>query len=208
MNRRVSLCSGLVDSWFSQVVSGIAAARGLEPEAVKKLVDEGPFLAPEALTANLVDKLGYWSEFMTAARATANSDETTASVVRIERYLAGVERPNSNGPKVALIFGVGAVVPGADNNPFSGGATFAADTVAKALESATKDHDVQAILFRVDSPGGAYTAADTVWREVERASAAGNQLSFRWQGKLHQAVILWPCQQTASSRNREPLPDP
>ncbi len=173
----------LVDSWFSQVVSGIAAARGLEPEAVKKLVDEGPFLAPEALTANLVDKLGYWSEFMTAARATANSDETTASVVRIERYLAGVERPNSNGPKVALIFGVGAVVPGADNNPFSGGATFAADTVAKALESATKDHDVQAILFRVDSPGGAYTAADTVWREVERASAAGKPVVVSMAGE-------------------------
>ncbi len=173
----------LVDSWFSQIVSGVAAARGLEPGAVRRLVDQGPYLASEALAANLIDKLGYWSELVNSTRASADLDDATASLVRVDRYLAAVERPNSEGPKVALIFGVGTVLPGTDDDPFSGGITFAADTVAKAIGSAAEDRDVQAILFRVDSPGGAYTAADTVWREVERASQAGKPVVVSMAGE-------------------------
>ncbi len=173
----------LVDSWLSQIVSGVAAARGLQPGAVRKLVDQGPYLAPEALAANLIDKLGYWSELVNSTRASANLDGVAASLVRVDRYFADVERPNSEGPKVALIFGVGAVLPGTDDDPFSGGTTFAADTVAKAIGSAAADRDVQAILFRVDSPGGAYMAADTVWREVERASQAGKPVVVSMAGQ-------------------------
>ena len=173
----------LVDSWLSQIVSGVASARGLEPDAVRKLVDQGPYLAPEALDANLVDRLGYWSELVTAVRVSANLDEVAASLVGIDRYLADVERPNSEGPKVALIFGVGAVVPGTGDDPFSGAATFAADSVAKAIGSAAADQDVQAILLRVDSPGGVYTAADTVWREVERASQSGKPVIVSMAGE-------------------------
>ena len=173
----------LVDSWFSQIISGIAAARGLEPDAVRKLVDQGPYLATEALAAKLVDKLGYWSEVVNAARATADLDEAAAGLVRIDRYHGDVERPNSDGPKVALIFGVGAVLPGADDNALSGGNTFAADTVANAIRTAASDPDIRAILFRIDSPGGAYTAADTVWREVERASLAGKPVVVSMAGQ-------------------------
>ena len=162
----------LVDSWFAQIVEGIATDRGLDPGAVRGLIDEGPYLASEALDANLVDGLGYWTDVLSSARESAVDGEL-AERMRIDRYLAGVERPNSDGPKVALIYGVGAVLPGADDDPFSDSATFAADSVAKAIATAANDNDIRAILFRIDSPGGAYTAADTVWREVDRASRAG-----------------------------------
>jgi protease-4 len=173
----------LVNSWFAQVVTGIATARGLEPDIVRELIDEGPYLAQEALAANLVDGLGYWTDVLSSARASASLEEEVAGRIRIDRYLASVERPNSDGSKVALIYGVGAVLPGTDHDPLSNGATFAADTVAKAIATATRDKDIRAILFRIDSPGGAYTAADTVWREVDRASRAGKPVVVSMAGE-------------------------
>src|SRR3546814_9471725 len=47
------------------------------------------------------------------------------------------------------------------------------DTVADALRQAIDDPKVAAILFRVDSPGGSYVAADTIWAEVKRARDPG-----------------------------------
>jgi protease-4 len=47
------------------------------------------------------------------------------------------------------------------------------DTVAAALRSAASDDRVRAVLLRVNSPGGSYTASDTIWREVVRTRAAG-----------------------------------
>ena len=46
-------------------------------------------------------------------------------------------------------------------------------SVAQAISDAVDDEDVEAILFRVDSPGGSYVASDTVHREVRRAREAG-----------------------------------
>lgn len=173
----------LVDSWFAQIVGGIATARGLDPGVVRGLIDEGPYLANEALDANLVDGLGYWTDVLSSTLASASLDEEVAGRMRIDRYLASVERPNSDGLKVALIYGVGAVLPGADDDPFADGATFAAESVAKAIATAAKDSDIRAILFRIDSPGGAYTAADTVWREVDRASRAGKPVVVSMAGE-------------------------
>lgn len=179
---RVSL-QRLVDSWFAQIVGGIAVARGLDPDAVRGLIDEGPYLANEALDANLVDGLGYWADVLNSTLVSASLDEEVAGRMRIDKYLARVERPNSDGPKVALIYGVGAVLPGADDDPFSDSATFAADSVAKAIATAAEDSDIRGILFRIDSPGGAYTAADTVWREVDRASKAGKPVVVSMAGE-------------------------
>jgi protease-4 len=54
-----------------------------------------------------------------------------------------------------------------------GSAVMGAESVSRAFREAIEDDDVRAILFRVDSPGGSYVASDVIWRETERARAAG-----------------------------------
>jgi len=51
-----------------------------------------------------------------------------------------------------------------------------ADTIAGALRDAVDDKRVEAIIFRVDSPGGSYVASDTIWHETVRAREAGKPL--------------------------------
>lgn len=161
----------LLDSLYGQLVAGISRSRGLGETDVRRLIDGGPYLAREALDLQLIDRIGYWDEFMNEAVAAAGDD---AEEVFLERYLAGIERPNSRGPTVALVYGNGAITMGSpDDGPGFGGAAFAAHEVADAIVDAIENEDIRAILFRIDSPGGSYVASDIVWRELQRAKDAG-----------------------------------
>ncbi len=74
---------------------------------------------------------------------------------------------------IALVHGIGGIRTGRGGHGPGGGVSMGSDTVSAALRAAIRDDSVQAIVFRVDSPGGSYVASDTVRREVVRARAAG-----------------------------------
>lgn len=161
----------LLDSLYGQLVAGVAESRGFNEAEVRKLVDNGPYLAQEALEVGLIDRIGYWDEFIDEGMEIEGEEIEN---VFLEDYLAGIDRPNSEGPKVALIYGNGAIEMGGggDGDGFEGDG-FMAHRVAEAFSDATDDEEIKAILFRINSPGGSYIASDIVWREVRRASAAG-----------------------------------
>lgn len=170
----------LLDSLFDQMATGIAERRGLSKEAVRALVDRGPYLAEEALAEGLVDRLGYFDEYMDAALELAGDE---AEEVPFRRYLSGIEGPDEDAPKVALIYGRGTITAGnADDDGLFDEPGFEAYTVADAISDAIEDEDIEAILFRVDSPGGSYVASDIVWREVARARDSGKPVVVSMAG--------------------------
>lgn len=52
----------ILEDRFTDIVAAIAERSGLASEAVRALVDGGPFLGREALDAKLVDRLGHRDE--------------------------------------------------------------------------------------------------------------------------------------------------
>lgn len=161
----------ILSSMFDQLVEGVADGRGLAPEAVRALIDRGPFLGPEAHAEGLVDRLAYRDEVMAAVKERAGAG---AELLYADKYLERAGRPNRKGARIAVVYGVGAVTRGSSGfDPLFRDATMGSDTVAGALRAAIDDPEVKAILFRVDSPGGSYVASDTIWRETARARAAG-----------------------------------
>ncbi len=160
----------LLDSLYGQAVRGIAGGRGVAEGEVRDLVDKGPYLAREALDLGLVDRLAYWDGFIADAKARAGGD---AEEVMMGRYIAGIERPNRSGTKVALIHGRGTIVSGSADGGAFDDPGFGAHRIAGAISDAIDDDEIEAILFRVDSPGGSYIASDIVWREIRRARDAG-----------------------------------
>ncbi|MBM3226585.1 MAG: signal peptide peptidase SppA [Candidatus Tectomicrobia bacterium] len=161
----------VLESQFSQIVQGIATARGLYAGAVRPLIDRGPFPATDALQAQLVDVLAYRDEVYAQVKAQA---EPQAKLLYLSRYLAYAGRPHRTGDTIALIYGVGAVRLGSSEyDPLMGGVSMGSDTVTAAFRAAIDDPTVKAILFRVDSPGGSYVASDAIWRETLRAREAG-----------------------------------
>jgi protease IV len=161
----------VVESYFSQIVQGIAKARKLSEDEVKALIGRGPFLSREALEAKLVDGLAYRDEVYAKAKEKAGAG---AKLLYLSGYLERAGGPYARGQTIALIYGVGGVQRGKSAyNPVFGGVAMGSDSVTAAFRAAIEDTDVKAILFRVDSPGGSYVASDAIWREVVRARQAG-----------------------------------
>ena len=152
----------LVDSLFDQYVAAVAESRGLDEAAVRAAIDEGPFTAPEALDAGLIDELLYRDEVEAKVPA--------SEPVGVTRYLS--DSPSSwfdKRPKLALVYAIGDIMPGESSSGPLGGGVAGADTISRGLRQAAEDETIQAIILRVDSPGGVGMAADAIWREVGRA---------------------------------------
>ena len=149
----------LVGGLFEQYVDAIARGRRLKPEAVRALVDRGPFLASEAKQAGLVDELFYRDEV--ESRVPGGNKMAPAPYVRAGRGGAFDRRP-----KLALVYAVGDLMAGeSQDGPF--GSVAGSATIVQGLRAAREDASVRAVILRVDSPGGSAPAADAIWREVQ-----------------------------------------
>ena len=161
----------VMNSQFDQLVRGIADRRGLSAEAVRDLFDRGPFLSKDALEAGLVDGMAYRDEVYERVK---DQVDAGAKYLTLRKYKKRLEESHEQAETVALIYGVGGVTRGkSDFDPGSGATTMGSDTITRAFRNAVNDDEVEAILFRVDSPGGSYVASDAIWRETVRSREAG-----------------------------------
>jgi protease-4 len=144
---------------YSQYVTGVAEARGKSEEEIRDLIDHGLFQGPGALEAGLVDDLLYEDEFQNALQANGRrfSRITHQEYAKIKPSALGLNR----GSKIALIYGMGQIMTGEGVYQMMG-----SSTVARWLRNARLDPSIQAVIFRVDSPGGSAVGSDAIWREV------------------------------------------
>ena len=160
----------LVGSWMGQIVSGIAEDRGLLPGKLRQLVDRSPLLASEARNAQLIDHLGYWDDFIEAVEAKAGKKSIG---LKFAYYAAQSDGAGEDATDVAMIYGTGPIQSGEAENSLWGSEVFAAESVVNAIDAATADESIAAILMRIDSPGGSYIGSDTVRHAVIRAKKKG-----------------------------------
>jgi protease-4 len=156
----------LADALTRQIAAGIAEGRGLQTDTARALIDKGPFLAVDAQQLRLVNKLGYWDEVKTSVRDRAPVD---AEEVALADYIRALPEPPEEAATIALVYGIGPVqLSDGDDDGLFGDLVMGLN-VAQAIAEAVEDESVEAIIFRIDSPGGSYVASDAIWREVERA---------------------------------------
>jgi len=182
--------TALVESLHAQVRAAVAESRDIEPAAVDALADRAPLLRDDAVAGRLVDRIGFRDEAylrimeLTGARDLSDPDGNAApDRLFLSRYarshrpeLPSVKVPGRKGrPTIAVVTLDGQIVSGRGGPGVLpiGGSSAGGDTIAAALRAAATDDDVAAIVLRVDSPGGAVTGSETIWREVVRARAAG-----------------------------------
>jgi protease-4 len=175
----------LAESVTEQLAGVIAAGRGLSVEQSVALIARGPFMAPQALAEGLVDGLLYRDEVYDQVRKEAGADATLLYLQRYQRTqsLSALSRrvgstvhgmaPGQHDRFVATIYAHGAIRHGRSGRGGPGGGGMGSDTVAAALRAAGADEGARAVVLRVNSPGGSYTASDVIWREVVRLRAAG-----------------------------------
>ena len=159
----------IADTIFGQLVSGIAAGRGLTEERVIEIIDGGPYTAGRAMEAGLIDEMGYRDEVEDHLR---ERNDGELPLVSVGDYLED-GRYYDGRVKIALVYGVGPLTRGSSNhNPVTGADTMGSDTIAAAIREAREDESIKAIVFRVDSPGGSYVSSDIILRELKLAQEA------------------------------------
>jgi protease-4 len=158
----------ILGSIQGQMVEGIASARGKAPQEIQDLMDQGPHLGDEALSAGLVDRLEDWTDF----RARIISENENAKALSVGGYLERNPAP-AMGNRIAVVTGVGAIMRGANRqsfNPLFGGDVMGSETIARAWRDVRDAKGIKAAIFRIDSPGGSALASEIMRREMIRTA--------------------------------------
>jgi protease-4 len=159
-------------SWMGSVyqsaLNAAAADRKLKPEALKTLIEAGPYDAGDAQAKGLVDKLGEVAEASAAALGKGGAD---AKMITLDDYANTTRAPDvGTGPALAVVNAEGDIVTGPPSEGF-GSSNINSDEVSNALAAAAKDDQVKAIVFRLSSPGGSDTASEQILSALKAAKA-------------------------------------
>ena len=179
--------TALIGSLHTQVLAAVAQSRHLDAAEVDALADKAPLLRDAAVSAKLVDRIGFRDEAyariaeLTGAPAAADGEDAPPRLFLSRYAKANAFKPapsmpgRKSKPGIAVVTLDGPIVSGRGGPqmlPF-GNSNAGGDTIAAALREAVADDDVAAIVLRVNSPGGSVTGSETIWREVVRATEAG-----------------------------------
>lgn len=159
----------LMDGVYENALEGISEARGKSMDEVRALVEGGPYQAPDARKAGLIDDTLYEDQVFDLMK---NQDaKKRMNRVSFSRYVdvpledAGI-RPRQ---RVAIVYAVGDILHGSGGvDPLGGGPSVGSDSMGRLLRQVADDNSIKAVVLRVDSPGGDALASETIWREVSR----------------------------------------
>lgn len=167
------------DLW-SRWLDEVAARRGIEAATLAADIEayverirgvEGD-LARLALEQKLVDELATRDRLrdQLATVGAPGKDGHGFRQIGLDAYLAVIDREHlpAQQPQVAVIVAEGEIV---DGEPPPG--TVGGESTAELLRRAREDDDVDAVVLRVDSPGGLVFPSELIRREVELTRAAG-----------------------------------
>lgn len=157
---------------YDQLVAGIGEGRGMSSAAVRAIIDEGPFLPADAVARGLVDGLAYEDELVDRLSRELDADADDGLEVVAYRDYRNVDPGYlglGGGPSIAVVYAVGTITYGGSGVDSAGSDVVGSAGMVEAIRSAREDESIEAIILRIDSPGGAAVASDIIWREVSLA---------------------------------------
>lgn len=161
----------LLSNVRAQKVSLLAKGLKIKETDAAKLFEGGPYTSGEAKKNNLITKLGYKDELFKAVEKEAGKD---AKPLSPSQYLyfrnRDVKEEDVKG-HIAIIYASGVISDQPQKDPFQFSEDGVIETkdIVKAFDFAAKDEDIKAILFRVNSPGGAPVASEEIRHAIEKA---------------------------------------
>ncbi len=160
----------LTDLW-SEIVETVSEHRPLSPQEFETIANtQGVLLPDEAASQGFVDRIAQDTEIRDRLRELSNLDEDDTSLegVTLATYIEHLNptqmrrgAPGSDR-QIALVYAEGPIVDGEGEIRQIGG-----DRFAKKLRDLRVNDDVQAVVLRVNSPGGSAIASDVIKEELE-----------------------------------------
>jgi protease-4 len=163
----------ILDGIYTVLVQGVAEGRKKPAAEVRKLMDDGPYLAEAAKRVGLVDELEYEAAAFEVLAKKVNVSSKNRIAAR--EYRKGVRsrwQGLSSGEQVALLVAEGDIIRGTSGGGFGGGEGLVASRdFIKDVEALEKDENYKAVVLRIDSPGGDAVASDELLAALQRLRA-------------------------------------
>jgi protease-4 len=157
----------ILDQYYGDLVDTIAQGRKKTPEAVRAIIDQGPYRAPEAFSNGLVDSLGY--EEQAAENLQNRLRQTEPKRVSAKAYLKASLLSTGVARRIALVVGQGEITSGNGSESIDD-QNFTATGFIKLLKQVENDSTIRGVILRIDSPGGEGVASDDMLHEVKNLS--------------------------------------
>lgn len=166
--------STLIEDLQRQMIAGIAETRNLREADITEAMARAPINAGAAKTAKLIDEIGYRDQYEAALEQAGGA---TAEIVDLFEYAPLAPREPAKDSPLALIVAEGAIVRGdAEVGPFGDAEMIGADDLSRWIEDAAQAEGIEAIVLRLNSPGGSAIASDTIRRSIQRAQEEGKRV--------------------------------
>lgn len=156
-----------IDDMYATFLESAGAARGMEVEEMKRRVEGGPYSAAEARDLGLIDSLLHVVELDSLATRRGGKRLEITDLKSYERGLG----PRRSAADVALVVASGTIAPGKSQVAPYQGSLVGSETLIEALRDAREDDGIDAIVLRIDSPGGSAQASDDILQELNRCRA-------------------------------------
>jgi len=180
----------LLEGFWIDMSTDVETSRHLEEGTLDDLANRLAIRSPQdAVDVGLVDGLLYEDELEALLRDKLDGEDpemiSLGEYTLAERFLGGLdaltaaleeasdeeESDDDNeklGGNVAVIYAVGGIESGKGDVE-----TIGSETIAEALREARLAEDVEAVVLRVNSPGGSALASDVIWRETMLLKESG-----------------------------------
>ena len=152
----------ILDQYYGDLVNTIAAARKKQPQEVRGIIDQGPFMANSAKSAGLVDALAFEDQVAGDVAKRLNQSDlkrlSHKTYLKITPQSVGIQ----GGKRVAFIVGDGDITRGTGQSSFGEEQGITSGGFNKVLREVENDSSIKAAIIRVNSPGGDATASDDI----------------------------------------------
>ncbi len=159
------MANWLMDEVWDIELSTISEERDIPMNEIEALMARAIFLGGEAKEAGFIDRLLYWSELEKNLKQ--EKDKKLRTVSQADYAQIEPEKLGLKGKKKIAVVHAQGMIGGRDNkiDPLFG-ILMGHESVSKDLRRASRDEDVAAVVFRVDSRGGEGLASDMIGHEV------------------------------------------
>ncbi len=158
-------------SLWNHMLKGISEERGISMDKLNELADEVQTFkkGKYAVESGLVDAAKYKDEVLEDLREIAGvKGKKGVPVIGVKSYASAKVKGKGkkySRNKIAVIYASGDI-----GMSMGGGEVIDGDKFGKEIRKVRQDSSYKAIVFRIDSPGGAVFDSETIWREVKLAA--------------------------------------
>ncbi|QEC53707.1 protease-4 [Anseongella ginsenosidimutans] len=154
---------------YQHFLASVATSRGISRDSLHLIADSLLVRQPsDALAYRMIDGLKYKDQVIAELKKmTGTPKENDMETVTMGAYTrAAGESSSKQGipERIAVIYATGEIVSGEGSDFLIG-----SERLSRAIREARRDDEIEAIVLRVNSPGGSALASDVIWREMSLA---------------------------------------